>query len=197
MIVVFDFDKTLTYKDTLFDYYRLCSKNEITGILKILIYVLLMVIHKFKIISNQNLKRMGVNLFLRGKSKEFISKCAEEYSGKIKLNKIHAAEFKRYISPYIVSASFSEYLKPLFPEARIISSEIEYNNHRVVSLKSNRYGEEKCLALKDLGINCIDILYTDSISDLPLAQIAKEINLVKGDRIVKCDDLEHFVKMAV
>jgi phosphoserine phosphatase len=154
-----------------------------------------MVVHKLKAISNENFKRMGVGVFLRGRSKEFIIKCAEEYAGRIKLNKVYDNEFKKYSKPYVISASFAEYIEPLFPGTHIIGSEIEFDNNRVKSLKKNCYGKVKCQVLRDIGINCIDILYTDSVSDLPLAQVSKEINFVKGDQIIKCNDLDHFIHL--
>jgi phosphoserine phosphatase len=197
MVVVFDFDKTLTYKDTLLGFFSACSRKDPTRVFKHLLYIILMVAHKLKIISNTNLKRMGVGLFLRGKSKEFIIKCAEHYSGKIKLNRVvYETEFKKYKNPYVISASFIEYLRPLFPGATLICSEIEFDKNGVKSLKKNCYGEVKIHALKSIGIDKIDILYTDGAGDLFLAKMSKQINLVKGERIIKCNDVAHFMKLA-
>ena len=197
MIIVFDFDKTLTYEDTLFGFFYICSRNDLTTCIKLPLYFLSMVAHKLKLISNENFKRIGVRLFLRGKTKEFIRNCAEEYSGNIKLNHVYHTEFKKYNNPYVISASFYEYLLPLFPTANILCSEIEFSDNRVKCLKTNCYGKVKYQLLSANGIDYIDILYTDSVSDLPLARFSKEINLVKGDQIIKCHDLEHFLELVI
>ena len=129
--------------------------------------------------------------------KNLLSKCAEEYSGKIELNKVvFETEFKKYKNPYVISASFIEYLKPLFPGANLICSEIEFDKNSAKSLKKNCYGETKRQALKSIGIDKIDILYTDGAGDLFLAKMSKQIYLVKGDRIIKCNDLAHFMNLA-
>jgi len=51
MIVVYDFDKTLTYKDTLFGFFLEFSKNP----LKIVSYISLMILAKFGFISNDRI----------------------------------------------------------------------------------------------------------------------------------------------
>ena len=195
MIVVFDFDKTLTCKDTLFGFYRVCSRKDIAKLVKFLIYAILMVAHKLKFVSNENLKWMGVIVFLRGKSREHITKCANEYSNRIRLSPVYHTEVKRYSNPYIISASFVDYLIPLFPAATVFGSEIEFDDNKVKSLKKNCYGKDKPQVLEEIGIDHIDILYTDSISDLPLAKISKKIKLVKGDRIIGCHNLKHFIEL--
>jgi phosphoserine phosphatase len=195
MIVVFDFDRTLTYRDTLLGFYVACSRKDAARFIKLAFYLILMAAHKFKVVSNHRLKQCGVHLFLKGKSKEFINECAEVYSGKISLNMVHATEFGKYKKPYVISASFAEYLKPLFPEATIICSEIEFNNNNVKCLKKNCHGVAKYQIVSDMGIRHIDKLYTDSASDLPLARISGEIYLVKGDRIIKCQNLQDFIRL--
>jgi phosphoserine phosphatase len=155
-----------------------------------------MISHKAKLISNDNLKRAGVALFLRGKSKEFLTKRGEEYSETVELNKVYYNEFLKYRNPYVVSASFYEYLSPLLPNSNLICSKMQYTNDRASGLKINCHGKTKYQALRALRIEHVNKLYTDSISDLALAQVSEEINLVRGDEIIRCDNLEHFVELA-
>jgi len=195
MAVVFDFDKTLTYKDTLFGFFYICSQKGVVRFLKVFLYIFVMVVHKVKLISNDNLKRAGVALFLKGKSKEFLTKQGENYCRSLKLNKIYYNVFLQYERPYVISASFYEYLSPLLPTANIICSEIEFVDGKVKGLKTNCHGKIKYELLTTHGIKRIQKLYTDSIDDLALAQISDEINLVKGDKIISCHDLRHFIEM--
>ena len=196
MIVVYDFDKTLTTKDTVLGFFIACSKKDYTFFYNILVFFSLMVAHKIKLISNNHLKKIGVELFLKGKKKADLLDYGKTYSKKIPLNSVYHRFFKKEISnPYIVSGSFLEYLLPIFPNGNLICSEIEYAGDRVKTLKNNCYGLTKRILLEKRGITHIDQLYTDSLSDLPLAQIAGNIYLVKGENIVKCRDVHHFKKL--
>ena len=105
-------------------------------------------------------------------------------------------EFNKYENPYIISASFVEYISLLFPMTTIIGSELLYDDYNTVrGLKSNCYNLEKCKKLNEHGVSNIDILYTDSISDLPLAEMAKAIYVVRSSKIIACDDLDHYKRI--
>ena len=196
MIVVYDFDKTLTAKDTLLGFFTACSKKDHVFFYNILVFLSLMVAHKIKWISNNYLKKRGVELFLKGKKKADIMVDGKAYSTKIHLNAVYHRYFKKEVNkPYIVSGSFQEYLGFIFPNGNLICSEIEYAGGRVKTIKSNCYGLTKRTLLEKRGITHIDKLYTDSLSDLPLAQMATTIYLVKGHKIIKCHDVHHFKKL--
>ena len=188
MTVVYDFDKTLTYKDTLLDFFLEFSKNPF----KILFYFLLMVFAKLKLISNDSLKKWGVKLFLKGVSKEKLEQKAEDYAKKIKTNTVYKEiDFKNRV--LIVSASFEEYLKPLFPaNVQIVASKLEYENNKVKGLLFNCYSKNKKTALKQLNILKINTLFTDSYSDVSLAEISEKTVVVKGDKIFVCNNLAEY-----
>lgn len=194
-IVVFDFDKTLTYNDTLIGFFTIVNKNDFLFILRLIIYLFYMVLTKIKFISNDTLKSIGVSLFLKGRDIEGIRKKAREYSKKIHFNNL----YKRYDfnnlndKIIIISASFQDYLLPLFPKnVEVIGSKLKIDNGKVVSLKSNCYSEKKVDALKEIGITEIDVLYTDSLSDLPLANISSSITVVSGNNCEKCITIDEF-----
>ena len=69
MIIVFDFDKTLTFKDTLFGFYKIVNKNSSIFLIKRLLLLIGAFLYKFKIIDNDSLKSFGIFLFLKGKDK--------------------------------------------------------------------------------------------------------------------------------
>ena len=181
MIVVYDFDKTLTYKDTLLGFFLSFSKNPI----KIFSYFFLMVLTKFKLISNDALKEGGVKLFLKGKSKDEVERVAKNYAKTIKTNKVYK-EMSFEDRVLIVSASFEEYLKPLFPESvEIVASKLKYKDNKVEGVLFNCYSYKKVSVIKQKGIHFIDILYTDSYSDMPLIKISKQaFFVIDGEKIV-------------
>ena len=193
-IVVFDFDKTLTYHDTLLGFFLLAGKKNISYPFKILIYVIVMFFVKFNLLSNIDLKRIGIFLFLKGINKIQLKSVAKEYISKIKFNNLfYEYDFKSKDKVYIVSASFSEYLKPIFPNnVNVIGSEICYEQDIVSGLKLNCYGLQKQKILKKQGVLFIDTLYTDSFNDFSIASLAKKIIIVSGDKKHECYSLKDF-----
>jgi len=188
MIVVYDFDKTLTYKDTLLGFFLSFSKNP----LKLFIYFLAMVFAKFKIISNTSLKKLGVRLYLYGRSKDKVKKVAESYSKRIETNSVYR-QMDFSCDVFVVSASFEEYLLPLFPSGvKVVGSKLEYKNGRVCNIMLNCYGKNKKKLLNDREIVKIDRLFTDSYSDVDLAGMSSEICVVKNDSVKLCGDLAEF-----
>lgn len=193
-IIVYDFDKTLTYKDTLLDFFKFIAKKNIYYPFKLLIYFIFMVLCKFRIVSNSRLKEIGVSLFLKGLTKEKFIEDSKKYAKVIKLNATYKkSSFDKKNEYYIVSASFEDYIKPLFPEyVNIIASKIEYRDNLVKSLKINCYGYKKVEILKNIGIDKIDLLFTDSFSDYPLATISNKIVVVSKDKERICNSLDEF-----
>jgi len=191
MIVVYDFDKTLTYKDTLFGFFKSFSKNP----LKIILYFIAMVLAKFKVISNSALKKFGVFLFIRGKDKDEVQRVSKEYAKSIKTNKIYdeVETISQKNRVLIVSASFEDYLKELFSKrVQIVASKLEYKDNKVSSVLFNCYSKSKLEVLKQMGVLKIDRFFTDSYSDKALAEISQEIVIVNKDDTMVCKDIDEF-----
>ncbi len=183
-LVVFDFDKTLTKKDTIFGYYRAVSGDDLLFKLKYPFFLLIAILAKLKIISNNSLKSLGVKFYLKGSKKEELERAGAEYAKTIEPNKIYSNEFQNYKEEnvIVISASFEEYLKPFFPDCKIAGSEIAYSeNGTCLGLKRNMYGTKKVEWLKEQGFNTVDIFFTDSFSDQPLMEISSTVYLVKND----------------
>ena len=198
-VVVYDFDKTLTYKDTLAGFFTHCAKKNVLYPFKAFAYGVAMVWAKLGFIDNSRLKETGVKLFLQGKRRDEIIACARSYGDKIDFNKLFhelrerqaAAETDDAVC--IVSASFEEYLMLLFsPEIVVTGSRLAYTDNRVTGLEMNCYKDKKVQRLLGSGITKIDVLYTDSYSDAPLARISDKIVVVSGDRQTVCDSYEAF-----
>lgn len=195
-IIVYDFDKTLTYRDTLFDFFRFASDKNIYYPFKVIVYFISMVLTKFNLLSNKTLKSIGVALFLKGLEKKiFINRC-ENYYLSIEFNQLYKKlSFAKDVNYYIVSASFEDYLIPIFPSfVKILGSTIEYKNGRVERMGRNCYKIKKVDYLKEIGVERIDTLFTDSFSDYPLATISDNIMVVTGDAQKHCRDINEFKK---
>lgn len=193
-IIVFDFDKTLTYRDTLLGFYICASRKNISLLFKLGFYSFIMVLAKINLISNDRLKDLGVSVFLKNKSREEIREIAISYKSKIKFNRLFREyDFDKTKQVYIVSASFNFYLQELFPaNVKIIGSEIQYSNNLVSGLKFNCYKGKKVEALANVGVHKISEFYTDSYSDFPLANISVKTVIVKGDKLYTCNSINDF-----
>lgn len=193
--VVFDFDKTLTYNDTLLDFYKMSTSKTLTYPLKRFIYFCVMVLHKLKLISNNSLKHIGVILFLKNLTLEQIDTASTFYYSQIKFNKLYR-QFnfndprKKII---VISGSFECYLKKIFPpNVMVLASQIEFKNNKVCGVKINCFGSQKATILADNGVYKINRLYTDSYFDYQLAEISNEIIIVKNDEYKTCNNLNEF-----
>jgi len=194
-IVVFDFDKTLTYVDTILPFFKFCAKKDIKYPFKLGSYYALMVLAKFGYISNFKLKDIGIKLFLKNLDKNKFERLSKDFKNHVKLNTLYyETDFSdKNIQYYIISASFENYLKHFFPSnVKIIGSKIKFENNKPVGLLFNCYKQAKLKALKKEGINQIDIFYTDSFSDYPLAKISDKVVIVDKDKKFMCRDFEEF-----
>ena len=154
-----------------------------------------MVLTKMKYISNDALKTKGVSLFLKGRDVRAIKQKAIEYSEKILFNKLYFNyDFNNSNDKIlIVSASFQDYILPLFPKnIEVLGSKLKINKGKVIALDYNCYSDRKVDILNDIGIYEIDVLYTDSISDLPLANISSCIIFVLENNYKKCINIDEF-----
>lgn len=197
-VVVFDFDKTLTYKDTVFPFFLDVSRKGIPFFFKVPLFFFCMVLFKLKLISNSTLKRIGVYFFLRNQRLSLLKEKSREFADKIKFNELFMTyDFSDPSEDiYIISASFEIYLKEIFQESvKIIGSDLTIKNGIVQCLGSNCFGERKVELLKEENIEKIDMLYTDSLSDLPLAKISSDIIVVSGDNLRKCKNYSDFINV--
>jgi phosphoserine phosphatase len=178
MVTAFDFDGTLTDKDTLLGFF-LCFETPFRTF-KILLYCISMVMTKLKIISNSQLKSIGILFFLKGKPKLEIERVGEKYAETIKLNPLYFRCYVTSTNTLIISASFYEYLKFIFPEQTIIASQLKYDSsENVTGLKFNCYGNSKLTVIKEKKIDRIDIFYTDNPkSDKVIVDFAEKAFLV-------------------
>ena len=193
-IIVFDFDKTLSYSDTLFGFLSSASKKNIAHPFKIIIYAFIMVLTKLKFLSNTELKHIGIILFLKGMHQSQLQSVALDYSKRIKMNTLYKEfDFLSRDTLYVISASFTEYLRPLFPSnVNVVGSEFLFQDGKIIGLKTNCFKSKKSEILAKKGVKSIDLTYTDSYSDFPLACMSEKIIIVNGDNTHECKNIEEF-----
>jgi len=134
-VAFFDFDKTITKKDTLkpLALYISRIKNNPISFYIFLFYCLCF---KLRIIPNRKLKELFLKLFFDGYSvdrlKDLIFKFEEDFI-KMNLNQNIFTEFVNYVrngsSVFIVSSNLRIFLENLtiLKDANIIATEVEYN----------------------------------------------------------------------
>lgn len=195
-VVVFDFDKTLTYSDTLMRFFINSSEKRITLLYKMPLYLTAMILAKTKIISNTTMKKFGVLLFLKNMDANTINEVSKNYALQIKCNKLYNSfNFNSNSKIIIITASFSSYVKHLFPKnVLVLGSELVYRKDRVRGLKYNCYGKYKTELLLIKGVNHIDVFYTDSKSDLPLVEISSKTIIVNRDDYKTCYSSQEFLR---
>jgi len=183
-VVVFDFDKTLTYRDTTLSFYKYCArKNRRKYILLFTIgWYFRAILVKLGLLSNLAIKNFGIRCFMSGLKRAEVEAYGKAYADEIVTNRIFREVLPQYPQAWIVSASPVDYLQPLFPSRRVIGSQLAYGKDGMVShLADNCYGDRKRTLLRELGVMKIEELYTDSFSDQPLMDMAETTWLVKGD----------------
>lgn len=184
-MVVFDFDKTLTYHDTLYGFYREADGKNIFFPVKRIALIFSAVLYKTGLISNDLLKEIGIALFLKGKSRNEIDQIAKRYVRKIEFNKIYKGNYLEtpQQNRMIVTASFEEYIGILLPTEWIVASKLSYKENKVTGLERNMYKTKKKSALLNLGIDKIERFYTDSESDSSVMELSEKVFMVSGDQI--------------
>jgi len=179
-MIVFDFDKTLTYRDTTLPFLAFGLAPLKTIICYILYYSLALLV-KLKILHVLSLKQ----LMVKWRFKEFDDQAwklhCKEFSAVIKTNNIYRQTNWNQANLVVASASFKEVLLHLFPSSVfVIGSEVEIE--KKISITKHAMGEQKAELLRVEGIESFDRLYTDSLADLPLMKMAREVIWVKGDQ---------------
>jgi hypothetical protein len=170
----------------------------IMSYLKLFVVAFFALLHKFKFVDNTQLKLVAVYLLLRGKPFSVLKERSHKFVKGIILNNL-TDDFKDNsdCEIYIVSASFDFAIRGLFsPEILVIGSSLNVIDGFISGLKENCYGARKVKRLAELGVHEVDILFTDSLNDIPLAQISKEIRFVRSGYFKTFSRAEFFNKNA-
>lgn len=179
---VYDFDKTIYDGDSTIDFYFFCIKKQPQILKYVPLQTFGFIKYFLKICDKTELKQYFYS-FLRGLKNT--DKILNDFWDS------HIKNIKQWYllnqkdDDVIISASPEFLLKPACDKSKIkylIASDVDINTGIYSGI--NCYGEEKVHRFKYIfGDVTIDEFYSDSISDLPLAEISEKSFLVKNNQI--------------
>ena len=178
---VYDFDDTIYDGDSTLDFFRFCHTEYRKTYIALPRAVFGFGLFTLRIISKTKFKQ---HFFSFLKHVPDVDAAVSAFWGKNE-SKICAWYLeKKQSSDVIISASPEFLLSPICQklDVKLIASRV--NKHNGVFTGENCYGEEKVRRLEaEYGAFKIDEFYSDSLSDKPLADLAKKAYFVKDGKI--------------
>ncbi|RZJ38432.1 MAG: haloacid dehalogenase-like hydrolase [Chryseobacterium sp.] len=185
-LYLFDFDGTLTYKDTMFLFLKFYNPSRYS--LQFLKHIPLFILLKLKLASAEAVKKSFISSMLKGESRYSIDKKAklffdQNYPALIREN---ALDFIKNIDrentqSYIVSASLDIWVRPFAEELNmtLLATKAEFENDiftgRFIGKNCNK-DEKVCRIEAELGGKKYDkiIAFGDTSGDKPMFKFANE-----------------------
>mgnify|MGYP003617398765 FL=1 len=134
-LYLFDFDGTLTYKDTMFFFFLFY--NSMKFYVQFVKHIPLFVLLKLKLADAEKVKKSFISSILKGESRTKIEKKSQSFFEKYQdeIFRVNALEFINNIDrtqteSYIVSASLDIWVKPFAEklEMKLLSTRAEFKN---------------------------------------------------------------------
>ena len=187
-LALFDFDGTITTKDTLFDFIKYAVGIRVF-VLKLFLLLPVLLLYGIKIIPNWKAKQIVLKCYFAGWDYQHFSLCGQRYASErlpniirdIALHTIRS-HIQNNDKVVVVSASAEEWVKPWCQNYGIetIATRLEVIGGTITGNfeGKNCYGDEKVLQInRHYDVNLFDIVYAygDSRGDkemLALADIA-------------------------
>ncbi len=197
-IWVFDFDKTLTRRDTTLPL-LVYGCGPVVRCIRCVHYYLLAVAVKLGLMDHGNLKDKLFGRYFNGWTPERWQEHSSNFAETIEFSKLYYSidwnDSTREI--WVISASPASVIQCCFPETvKVLGSEMAFNSQGLEKLSVHMHGEAKQAALKRKGVNRIDCFFSDHYFDSSLAAMAREIYFVKRDHMYQCDDVNDFIQLA-
>jgi HAD superfamily hydrolase (TIGR01490 family) len=159
-LAIFDFDGTITRKDSFIDF-LFFAVNPVITVLKLFLLSPILFLYAIKVLPNWKTKQIVFSVFFRGWSIKQFDQLAQSFaqSGLPKMVKPSAmAKIKWHKEQgdtiVVVSASFMNYLQPWCQSQglHIISTQIEVQNGQITGrfATPNCYGEEKVRRIQEI-----------------------------------------------
>lgn len=176
---VYDFDKTIYDGDSSIDFFKFALKRNKRIARRFFPILGAGILYTLKI-KNKDYFKSAFFSFVQDIDAvdEYVNDFWERQSGKIK--KFYLKEHRD--DDVIISASPEFLLAPIASKLRfnLIATEVDKKTGKLLS--KNCYGEEKVRRFQKEHLE-IDKFYSDSLSDTPLAKIAKEAFIVRGEEV--------------
>ncbi len=185
-LYAFDFDGTITTKDTFIAFIRFV-KGDLRTFLGLLLYAPILIMMKLKLYPNWKAKQQLFTYFFKGMNmKEFKLKCNEfARHNKALIRPLALIEIQKALKEgekvIIITASIDMWVRPFFSELdkniHIVGTKIEEKEGKVTGhfVTRNCYGAEKVNRLKEIMPNRDSyelISYGDSRGDKELLEYA-------------------------
>ncbi|MBR2097355.1 MAG: HAD-IB family phosphatase [Prevotella sp.] len=189
-VFAFDFDGTLTTRDTLIAFIRdACGTPRF--LFGFLLHAPLLVLMKLKLYSNGKTKQRIFSWFFKGMPLETFDALCQDFahahrhllrSDTVRLLEQALAEGSEVL---IVSASIDNWVQPFFPSVTVLGTQIEVIGGRLTGrfLTPNCYGQAKVrriLALHPDRYSYHLTAYGDSRGDRELLAFADEAHMVRN-----------------
>ena len=183
-IAVFDFDGTLTTRDTLLEFIRY-ARGTMSFAMGFLRYSPLLVLMKLRLYPNYQAKQKVFSYFFKGmRIEEFDTLCqqfATTHRHLLRLQGVEAIEKAEAegTEVMIISASIDNWVQPFFPSVQVLGTQIEVVEGILTGrfLTKNCYGQEKVNRLLEVYPDRKDYhltAYGDSRGDRELLAYADE-----------------------
>ncbi len=183
-IYAFDFDGTLTTKDTLIEFIRYAKGSMALG-LGFLRYAHLLVMMKFGLYPNYKAKQKVFEHFFKDTTLDDFNALCKAFAASSKhllrpagIKAIQQAQ-NEDSEVLIVSASIDNWVQPFFPPVKVLGTQIEVIDGKLTGrfMTKNCYGQEKVNRILSLYPNRQDYhltAYGDSRGDKEMLAFADE-----------------------
>ncbi|MCD9617732.1 HAD-IB family hydrolase [Chryseobacterium gleum] len=182
----FDFDGTLTYKDTMFMYLKFYDSTKYR--IQFLRHVPLFILLKLKLAETEKVKKSFIGSILKGQSQEKIEQKSKQFFDQHypKIVRENALDFIKNIDrnntqSLLVTASLDIWVKPFAEELKmeLVSTRAEFKNGVFTGnfIGKNCNGKEKLIRIKEeINDSKYDkiIAFGDTSGDRPMLKWANE-----------------------
>jgi len=158
IIAVFDFDGTLTTKDTLLDFIQF-SRGKVRLLLGCLLFLPLIILMKLRLYPNGKCKQLFFSWFFKDMPYAQFKSLCQDYQGRVanflrnstllKLKELHEKD----ADIYVVTASIEDWTIPICEQLgvkAVLGTKIEVDENGIITGSfsgKNCYGKEKVLRL--------------------------------------------------
>lgn len=178
---IYDFDKTIYRNDSSLDFYVFNLRKDLSILKYVPMQLLALLRYQFKLIDKTQMKQIFYQYF---RSIDDMDARVREFWTQHQKRLMPYYLNQKESSDVIISASPEFMLKPICDDlgVTLIASVVDAKTGHS---EENCYGQAKVTRFKQQYPQAsVDAFYSDSLSDTPMAKLATQAYLVKGDQIV-------------
>jgi phosphatidylglycerophosphatase C len=182
ILYLFDFDGTITTKDSMIEYIKVVHNNVFVFLFYNFLFIPFFILYKLKMLKKQFTKEIYLKIHLRSYREEFLRKKSIVFSKKIKTN--FFSKFKSYNNnakgeKCIVSASLDLWMNDIANELefKLICTQSNFKNNKFIGINKNCFGNEKVRRINEnYNLNEFKEIYIfgDSEGDRQMFNLGKK-----------------------